>query len=65
MKLDRTKIRKGRMKDLDDDGYVQAEKNELLSMMWEITSDCWAFVRGQDAEQRLQRNVATIIRRTG
>lgn len=47
-----------------DEGYVQAEKHELISMIWEITKDHWAFVRGQDAERRLQRDVTTLVRRT-
>jgi hypothetical protein len=47
-----------------DDGYVQMDKAELLSIMWEITQDAWSFVRGQNAEQRLQRDVATVIGRT-
>lgn len=47
-----------------DDGHVQMDKAELLSIMWEITQDAWSFVRGQNAEQRLQRDVATIIGRT-
>ena len=47
-----------------DDGYVQAERHELISMIWEITKDTWAFVRGEDVKRRLQRNVTTIVRRT-
>jgi hypothetical protein len=47
-----------------DDGYVQADMSELISMMWEITSDVWAFIREQDVKQRLQRNVAAVIGRT-
>ena len=47
-----------------DDGYVQADMSELISMMWEITSDVWAFIREQDVKQRLQRNVAVVIGRT-
>ena len=47
-----------------DDGYVQAERPELISMIWEITKDTWAFVRGQDVKRRLQRDVTTIVRRT-
>ena len=47
-----------------DNGLVQAEKKELISMIWEITKDNWAFVRGQDAKRRLQRDVTVIIRRT-
>ncbi len=50
-------------KDLED-GYVQAKKHILISMIWEITKDAWSFVRGQDAKRRLQRDVTTIDRRT-
>jgi len=47
-----------------DDGYVQADMSELISMMWEITSDVWTFIKEQDVKQRLQRNVAVVIGRT-
>ena len=47
-----------------DDGYVQMDKAELLSIIWEITQDAWSFVRGQNAEQRLQRDVAIVIGKT-
>jgi len=47
-----------------DNGYVRAERPELISMIWEITKDTWAFVRGQDVKRRLQRDVTTIVRRT-
>lgn len=45
------------------DGYVEAESHELISMIWEITKDTWSFVKGQDVKRRLQRDVATIVRR--
>ena len=61
--LFRSVKRLGLNEDLDD-GYVQMDKAELLSIMWEITQDAWSFVRGQNAEQRLQRDVATVIGRT-
>ncbi len=64
MNMNRKLVKKINMSEDADDGYVQAEKNELISMIWEITKDNWAFVRGQDAKRRLQRDVATIIRRT-
>jgi hypothetical protein len=50
----------------------QIEKNEYinnndmaanLSMVWEVTQNVWAFVGGNNAEQRLQRNVTNINRR--
>lgn len=64
MSMNRKLVKKISIGEDTDDGYVQAEKSELFSMIWEITKDNWAFVRRQDVERRLQRHVATIIRRT-
>ncbi len=63
MNMNRKLLKKTNMDEVTDDGYARAEKHELMSMMWEIIKDAWAFVRAQDAERRLQRDVATIIRR--
>lgn len=65
MKMNRKLVKKIRIDEETDDGYVLAEKNELISMIWEITQDNWAFVKGENVKRRLQRDVATIIRRTG
>ena len=64
MNMNRKLIKKINMGENTDDGYVQSEKNELISMIWEITKDNWAFVGGQDVKRRLQRDVATVVRRT-
>ena len=64
MNMNRKLVKKINMSEEVDDGHVQAEKNELISMIWEITKDNWSFVRGQDVKRRLQRDVATIVRRT-
>ena len=64
MTMNRKLVKKITMSEEVDDGHVQAEKNELISMIWEITKDNWSFVRGQDVKRRLQRDVATIVRRT-
>ena len=64
MNMNRKLVKKINMSEEVDDGHVQAEKNELISMIWEITKDNWAFVRGQNVKRRLQRDVATIVRRT-
>ena len=64
MNMNRKLVKKINMSEEVDDGHVQAEKNELISMIWEITKDNWAFVRGHDVKRRLQRDVATIVRRT-
>ena len=64
MKLDKSKINRVDLKNENaDDGYVQADGAELLSMVWEITKDAYAFVRGADAERRLQRDVGNLNRR--
>ncbi len=63
MKMNRKAVKIINMKKDFDDGYVHAEKHELISMIWEITQDTWSFVRGQDVKRRLQRDVATIVRR--
>jgi hypothetical protein len=62
MQMNRRLIRRSTIAE-DDDGYVEADMSALISMVWEITKDAWSFVKEQNAEHRLQRNVATIIRR--
>lgn len=46
----------------EDNGYVDADPAERVSMVWELTKQAWAFA-GINAEQRLQRNVAKLIRK--
>lgn len=62
--LNRKIIKKLKLKDETDDGYIQSEMSERISMIWDITIDTWSFVKGQDAKQRLQRNVTTLIRKS-
>jgi len=64
MNMNRKVVKKISMDEDIDDGYVLAEKHDLISMVWEITKDTWSFVKGQNVKQRLQRDVATIVRRT-
>jgi len=64
MNTNRKLVKKINMDEDIDDGYVRAERHELISMIWEITKDTWAFLRGQDVKRRLQRDVITIVRRT-
>ncbi len=63
MKMNRKIVKRFKLEEDLDDGYVHAEAHELVSMVWEITKDSWSFIRGQDVERRLQRDVATLIRR--
>jgi len=65
MELNRQIVNKLLLEEERDTGYVQVDMAELISMMWEITRDAWSFVKDQDAEQRLQRDVTALIRRAG
>ncbi|MBN2591721.1 MAG: hypothetical protein JXA96_17780 [Sedimentisphaerales bacterium] len=62
-KVDRKKCVLKKLQD-EDNGYVDANPAERISMVWELTKQVWAFA-GIDAEQRLQRNVAKLIRPQG
>jgi hypothetical protein len=46
----------------DDGGYMPGTPEERLSQVWELTKDAWAFFRGIDAQRRLQRDAAVLIR---
>jgi len=57
---DQARLRK--LSDEDDD-FVDASPAERLSMMWELTAEIWS-LRGQDcAQRRLQRHVASLVRK--
>jgi hypothetical protein len=61
--LDRQKISIHRSHpDADDGGYMPGTPAERLSEVWDLTRDVWAFFRETNAEQRLQRDVAVLIR---
>ena len=64
MNMNKRIVKRINMNEDIDNGYVRAERPELISMIWEITKDNWAFVRGEDVKRRLQRDVTTIVRRT-
>jgi hypothetical protein len=63
--LQRNIVRVIRGNDDHDDGYVAGNPGDLFTMVWEITRDLWAFGGKGDVEHRLQRDVTTLIRRTG
>lgn len=63
MKLNRNIVKKLKMSEDLDDGYVEATPGERFVMVWEITQDLWSFGGNGDAERRLQRDVTTLIRR--
>jgi hypothetical protein len=61
MKLKRSHAKLCKMTDADN-GYVEASPAERVGLVWEITKELWSLRNRQDAEQILQRNVATLIR---
>ena len=62
MQMDRSCIRRYNIKEDQDDGFVEADKADLISMVWDITKDVWGFVKGSNAERRLQRDVGKLIK---
>ena len=63
MDVNRKVVKRLKLDEDIDDGYVQMDMAELISVMWEITQDAWSFMRDQNAEQRLQRDVAIVTGR--
>jgi hypothetical protein len=61
--LDRQRVRIFHSHDQADDlGYMPGTPAERLSQVWELTREVWAFSENADAEQRLQRDVAVLVR---
>jgi len=65
MQTNRSSIKRVNIDEDRDDGYVESDRADLISMVWDITKDAWVFVRGANAERRLQRDVGTLIRGEG
>ncbi len=49
----------------DDGGYMPGTAEERLLEVWELTREVWAFVPESNAERRLQRDVAVLVRGEG
>ena len=62
MQMNRSAIKRIRITEDQDDGYVEADKAELISMVWDITKDAWGFVKGSNVERRLQRDVGKLVK---
>ena len=63
--VNRKVVKLDKLNNKNDDGYVDAPKEKLFEIVWEITKDVWAFMGEKDAEQGLQRNITNLIRRKG
>jgi hypothetical protein len=46
----------------DDDGYMPGTAEQRLLEVWELTKEVWAFTGESDAESRLQRDAAVLVR---
>ena len=46
----------------EDEVFVNAPASQLVGFVWQLTAEIFS-LRGIDAQQRLQRNVAKLIRR--
>lgn len=46
----------------DDGGYMPGTAEERFLEVWELTREAWAFFQEADAERRLQRHVAVVVR---
>lgn len=49
----------------EDDDYVDASPAERLSFMWELTAEVWSMLGRDNAQQRLPRHVARLVRPEG
>ena len=62
MKVNRDIVTLKKLSDKDD-GFVDASPQERISMVWELTKEAWYFKDRENVEQRLQRDVAKLIRK--
>ena len=63
--MNRTLTRVGRTTDKRNDDYVPGAPSSRLSLVWPLTREAASLSRHHDVEQRLQRHVAVVSRRTG
>ena len=61
MKVNRDIVTLKKLSDKDD-GFVDASPQERISMVWELTKEAWNIKEGKNVEQRLQRDVAKLIK---
>jgi len=64
-KMNRKHIAIYRMLDRKNDDYVPGSPAYRLGLVWPLTHEVVSFSKRYDAERRLQRHVASIVRREG
>lgn len=63
--MNRRRTRIGRTTDVRNDDFVRGSAARRLGMVWPLTREVASWSKTHDAEQRLQRDVAVLSRRTG
>jgi hypothetical protein len=61
-RLDRSKVKVGRMNDAPEMAAVTGTYAERIAMVWEITCDAWALTGDFDLESRLRRDLVHVRR---
>lgn len=46
----------------DDGGYMSGTPEQRVLAVWDLTREAWFFFQNSDAEKRLERDVAVLIR---
>lgn len=54
-----------RMSDRHNDDFVPGSPSERIAFVWPLTREAVSLNKGQDAQRRLQRHVASLSRREG
>ena len=62
-KVDRTKATL--LRHIQEENYIDAPADVPVGFVWELTKEIYSLKAGFDPEQRLQRNVVTVIRQRG
>ncbi len=47
----------------EDDGYGEGDPVTRIALVWPLTHETWSFMGQADAQRRLQRHIATLMRR--
>lgn len=49
--------------DKNEDAYMNASFARRLSFIWELTQEIWSLKDRKNAQRRLQRHIATLVKR--
>ena len=49
----------------EDDSYVNAPPSDRVAFVWELTAELWSMKDKENAERRLQRDAANLVRPQG